>query len=86
VHDHLLILIFSILSFSFEYTISNQWDGKPQNSDNSPVTIKLERFRNEHKSPGGVKLIICAPFYNSPSNPGGKPGEPFPQLWDYEGK
>jgi hypothetical protein len=27
-----------------------------------------------------------APFFNDPPNPGGPAGEPFPGLWEYEGK
>jgi hypothetical protein len=33
----------------------------------------------------GVKLLIEAPFFDDPPNPGGTPGEPFYGLWDYEG-
>ncbi|XP_064637084.1 UPF0462 protein C4orf33 homolog [Lineus longissimus] len=67
---------------SFDYTISKHWDGTPQSSEDFTISIKLEPFGDGEAS--GVKMSVSAPFYNSPPNPGGEAGEPFPELWDHE--
>lgn len=54
------------------------WDGRE-------ITKKAEVA--VRKGPeNNVILEVRAPFYNDPAAPKGPSGEPFPQLWDYEGK
>ena len=59
------------------YSINTTWDG--QAIDHLPVTISMEPDRCYN-----LVVTVDAPFFNDPANPGGKPGQPFPQLWDYE--
>ncbi|MCJ8750299.1 hypothetical protein PDJAM_G00261090 [Pangasius djambal] len=58
------------------FIIEHTWDSKPV--DHAPVKICF--------SPGcgGLKMEVCAPFFNDPAAPPGPPGQPFPGLWDYE--
>ncbi|KAI0221682.1 hypothetical protein LSAT2_027035 [Lamellibrachia satsuma] len=58
------------------FIIKTQWNSLPL--DHPVITIKL------CQTPGGVRVSITAPFFNSPPSPSGKPGEPFMKLWDYE--
>ena len=46
---------------------------------------KLNVYLGPHVGNKDHEIIVevDAPFFNDPPNPGGKPGEPFPQLWDY---
>jgi hypothetical protein len=60
------------------YSINTTWDS--QAIDHLPVTISMEPDRCYN-----LVVTVDAPFFNDPANPGGKPGQPFPQLWDYEG-
>ena len=60
------------------YEIATQWDGSALG--HAPVTIALI------PAEGFVRMKVAAPFFNDPGNPGGEPGEPFPGLWDWEGK
>ena len=59
------------------FSVTQQWNGTPV--DHEPVTLTLQ------PGGGGVKMVVKAPFFDDPPNPGGVPGKPFPQLWDYEG-
>ena len=61
----------------FVYTINTTWDGQSINHD--PVNITLT------SDGGDVRVNIEAPFFNDPTDPGGKPGQPFDKLWLYEG-
>ena len=63
---------------SMRFEIGTTWNSLP-------VDHKSVRFTLS-KAPGGVSVSITAPFFDSPSSPAGKPGEPFPQLWEYEGE
>ena len=61
---------------SQEFKITGTWDGQPV--DHKPVVINLE-------GDGGDLIIkIEAPFFDDPAPEGGKPGEAFFKLWDYE--
>ena len=59
-----------------KFAIAGTWDGQP--IDHDPVELTLES--------GGEDLIIriSAPFFDDPAPQGGKPGEAFFKLWDYE--
>merc|ERR1711970_741797 len=59
-----------------KFAITGTWDGQPINHD--PVELTLES--------GGEDLIIriSAPFFDDPAPEGGKPGEAFFKLWEYE--
>ena len=59
------------------YTINTTWDG--HSIDHDVVNITLTSGDDD------VRVHIEAPFFNDPPNPGGAPGEPFDQLWLYEG-
>lgn len=61
-----------------EFSIEHTWDNKPV--AHAPVKICF--------SPGnrGLKMEVSAPFFNNPAAPPGPPGQPFPGLWDYEGR
>ncbi|KAK2193054.1 hypothetical protein NP493_17g00019 [Ridgeia piscesae] len=59
-----------------EFAIRTKWNS--EFVDHEPITVALSSTQD------GVRVTITAPFFNSPPAPGGKPGEPFPQLWDYE--
>ena len=60
-----------------KFTISQQWDGKP--TGHEPIEVTLTSAGN------GVTMKVEGPFFNDPSSPSTRPGEPAPQLWDYEG-
>ncbi|XP_076064325.1 UPF0462 protein C4orf33 homolog isoform X2 [Oratosquilla oratoria] len=62
---------------AISYHVEKTWNGDPINHD--PVKITLEGDGKEN-----LLLHIEAPFFNDPPNPGGKPGEPFFELWNYE--
>lgn len=59
------------------YQIKTTWDGLPV--DHEPITISLIGRGDK-----GVEIRVRAPFFGLPGNPGGKPGEPFDKLWNYE--
>lgn len=61
-----------------EFSIDLTWDSKPVGHD--PVNIRFS------PGDGGLKMEVCAPFFNDPPAPSGPSGQPFPGLWDYEGK
>jgi len=63
-------------SLTQRYTISRTWDDKPL--DHSPATVSL--------SPGNGHVVVNieAPYFSDPAPPGGKQGEAFFKLWDYE--
>ncbi len=67
-----------ILLTAMEFQIKRTWDSLPV--AHKPVKIRF--------SPGedGLLMQVTAPFFNDPPAPAGPPGEPFPGLWDYEGK
>lgn len=67
-----------ILLTLMKFNINHTWDSLPV--DHAPVKIRF--------SPGedGLLMQVTAPFFNDPPAPAGPPGEPFPGLWDYEGK
>jgi hypothetical protein len=84
--DFAVLVVFLIAAFKLnmarlEYVIKTTWDD--QKHEHEPVTIKLEPDSDEPNN--YLKLIIKAPFFNSPSAPDKQPGEYF-NLWDYEGK
>ncbi|KAL6039849.1 hypothetical protein STEG23_013674, partial [Scotinomys teguina] len=62
--------------FEMDFKIEHTWDGVPVRHE--PVCVKL--------SPGdkGVKLEVCAPFFNDPPAPPGEAGKPFSELWNFE--
>ena len=60
------------------YTIDSTWNGDPV--DHNPVEISLTRCNDDDS----LLVDISAPFFDDPSPEGGKPGEAFFKLWDYE--
>ena len=66
-------------SVRYDFQITRTWDDRPV--DHVPVNISLLSHSDD-----GVKVLIRAPFFNDPEAPNGMPGEPFPNLWDYEGQ
>ncbi|KAG8231324.1 hypothetical protein J437_LFUL011717 [Ladona fulva] len=63
-------------SSGMTYQIKTTWDGLPV--DHDPVSVTLVGKEE------GVEILVDAPFFGIPGNPGGKPGEPFDKLWEYE--
>lgn len=61
------------------FSINTTWDGNPIN--HRPITLTLEPDRSRN-----LIISVEGHFFNDPKNPGGLPGQPFPGLWDYEGK
>ena len=61
-----------------EFAIKTKWNS--ESVDHEPITVTLSSTQD------GVRVAVTAPFFNSPPAPVGKPGKPFPQLWDYEGE
>ncbi|CAH1777636.1 unnamed protein product [Owenia fusiformis] len=59
-----------------DFEITQQWDSRP--TGHAPVKLRLSR------NDSCILIHIEAPFFNDPSNPGGAPGEPFWELWEYE--
>ena len=59
------------------FQITRSWNGT--NVDHPPVQLTFEAV-NE-----GLEMRVTAPFFNDPGNPGGEPGQPFQNLWEYEG-
>eukprot|EP00794_Sanderia_malayensis_P007400 gene7401-8220_t len=62
-------------SMSFE--IRSQWHDQP--IDHEPVKL----FLKSNSESNSLDIEVEAPFFDDPA-PNGKPGQPFPQLWDYE--
>ena len=62
----------------FVYEITRTWNDLPIDHDAIQMTLMS-------REDGDLQLMIAAPFFNDPPNPGGPPGEPFYGLWDYEG-
>lgn len=60
-----------------EYSIKTFWNGDGVNHDYVNITL--------NESEEGMMVEMKAPFFDSPSNPGGKVGQPFDELWEYEG-
>ena len=58
------------------FLIEGTWDGQP--IDHSPARLTLESGENQ------VTVRIEAPYFNDLAPPGGKAGEAFFKLWDYE--
>ena len=58
------------------YSISNTWDGKP--IDHDPAKISFSGTKDF------VEMSINAPYFGDPAPPGGKPGEGYFKLWEYE--
>ena len=58
------------------YSIEGTWDGRPV--DHDPARLTLEAGENQ------VIVRIEAPYFNDLAPPGGKAGEAFFKLWDYE--
>uniref|UniRef100_A0A4W5MKB6 Uncharacterized protein n=1 Tax=Hucho hucho TaxID=62062 RepID=A0A4W5MKB6_9TELE len=61
-----------------EFVISTTWNSLPV--DHEPVKVTFS------PGDGGMKMQVSAPFFNDPPGPSGPPGQPFPGLWDYEGR
>ncbi|XP_073428189.1 UPF0462 protein C4orf33 homolog isoform X2 [Dendrobates tinctorius] len=60
----------------FTYRITTTWDSKPVLHE--PVTITFKPHQD------GLVMEVYALFFEEPTAPSGKPGEPFNGLWDYE--
>ena len=63
---------------ALEYSIQTTWNDKQV--DHNPVNITLEAFDDV-----SFKMSVKAPFFNDPPNPGGRVGQPFFGLWEFEG-
>ncbi|XP_076064328.1 uncharacterized protein LOC143038676 [Oratosquilla oratoria] len=64
-------------SISISYHIEKTWNGGE--IDHPPIKFTLQGHgQNE------LLFLVEAPFFNDPPNPGGKPGQPFLGLWNYE--
>merc|ERR1719370_2255796 len=61
---------------SEKFSILGTWDGKP--IDHGPAQLSLRGTDNV------VEISITAPYFGDPAPPGGKPGEAFFKLWEYE--
>merc|ERR1712048_777342 len=61
---------------SLKYNIEKTWVNK--NIDHTPVSLEL---LGEAEN---LLIKISAPFFDDPAPEGGKPGEAFFKLWDYE--
>ncbi|XP_036439561.1 UPF0462 protein C4orf33 homolog [Colossoma macropomum] len=59
-----------------EFSIQHVWNSDPV--DHQPVKIRFS------PGDGGLRMEVCAPFFDDPPAPAGPPGQPFPGLWDYE--
>ncbi|GFO34360.1 upf0462 protein c4orf33-like protein [Plakobranchus ocellatus] len=60
------------------FAIRTTWNGDCIKHE--PIKITLGPASDE----SGVVIKVLGPFFNSPAKPDGPPGQPFPQLWDYE--
>ena len=60
-----------------EFTIGLTWDGSGQVSQ--PATVRLTASGQDE-----LVLKISAPYYGDPAPPGGKVGEAYFKLWEYE--
>merc|ERR1719150_2960909 len=58
------------------FAIAGTWDGQPV--DHEPVQLTLEGDGDD------LLIRISAPFFDDPAPGGGKPGEAFFKLWEYE--
>lgn len=61
-----------------EFSIENTWNSNPV--DHDPIQITFSPGQ------GGLKMGVSGPFFNDPAGPPGPAGQPFPGLWDYEGR
>lgn len=59
------------------FNITKTWNGS--NIDHPPVQLAFLTAEN------GLNMRVESTFFNDPGNPGGEPGQPFQNLWDYEG-
>ena len=59
-----------------KFSIATTWDGQPV--DHEPVELTLEGDGED------LVIRISAPFFGDPAPEGGKPGEAFFKLWEYE--
>lgn len=60
-----------------QFEIMKTWNSR--NLDHQPVRLSFKTAKD------GLEIGVKAPFFNDPGNPGGEPGQPFQNLWDYEG-
>ena len=58
------------------FAIAGTWDGQPV--DHEPVQLTLQGDGDD------LLIRISAPFFDDPAPEGGKPGEAFFKLWEYE--
>lgn len=56
--------------------IEHTWDSSPVNHD--PIKIVFSPDQS------GMKIEVFGPFFNDPAGPPGAPGQPFPELWEFE--
>ena len=59
-----------------KFSIATTWDGQPV--DHEPVKLTLEGDGED------LVIRISAPFFGDPAPEGGKAGEAFFKLWEYE--
>lgn len=62
------------------FKIKTEWNNRPINHT-KPVEITLTWDAGEDF----LTAAFDAPFFDDPEAPDGPAGQPFPQLWEYEG-
>ena len=60
------------------FRINKSWDG--QDTGHPPIILTLQGEHDET----ALKVTISAPYFGDPAPEGGRPGEAFFKLWDYE--
>jgi len=61
----------------FEFSIRTTWDGKP--IDHEPVKFTVNALNDD-----SLKVEVRGSFFNDPGSPAVPPGNPCPELWEYE--
>merc|ERR1711892_443987 len=65
-------------SMSQTFRINKSWDGKA--TGHPPILLTLQE---EHDG-AALKVTISSPYFEDPAPEGGRPGEAFFKLWEYE--
>ena len=62
-----------------QYNITKQWEGDEINHRATEVTLSW------NEGDDFLTAVFTGRFFHDPAPPHGTPGEPFPELWNYEG-
>lgn len=73
------IHVIFFFSQKFEFSIRTTWDGQP--IDHQPVKFTVNAVNDD-----SVKVDVKGSFFNDPGAPSVPPGNPCPELWEYEGR